>query len=70
VGLLGIAGGNVISKQSDKTLTTEGGNTGESKFYPGFGGTTLGGGLMLDLRFIKLLGQSSTVAAKVRGKRA
>jgi hypothetical protein len=55
-GLLGIVGGNFISKPGDKTLTIPGVGTGQTEFYPGFGGTTLGGGLMLDLRFIDLLG--------------
>lgn len=55
-GVLGVAGGNFISKPSDKTLTVPGVGTGQAEFYPGFGGTTLGGGLMLDLRFIDLLG--------------
>lgn len=55
-GLLGVAGGNFIAKPGDKTLTVPGVGTGQAEFYPGFGGTTLGGGLMLDLRFIDLLG--------------
>lgn len=56
VGLLGVAGGNFISKPGDKTLTVPGVGTGQAEFYPGFGGTTLGGGLMFDARFIDLLG--------------
>lgn len=55
-GLLAIGGGNFISKPGDKKLEVPGFGTAEPEFYPGFGGTTLGGGLMLDARFIDLLG--------------
>ncbi len=52
VGLIGLAGGNFIDKPSDTAI----GGAPSSTFYPGFGGFTGGGGLMFDLRFLKLLG--------------
>jgi hypothetical protein len=54
-GLMGAAGGNFISKPSDVTLQTPAG-TGETSLYPGFGGFTPGGGLMLDARVFGLVG--------------
>jgi hypothetical protein len=57
VGLGGVIGGNFLDKPSEKTLTNAGGQTLPAPdIYPGFAGMTAGGGLMIDARFIKLLG--------------
>jgi len=48
-GLMGVAGGNFQDKPDQRPL-------GVPDVNPGFGGPTIGGGLMLDARFIKLLG--------------
>jgi len=57
VGLGGVIGGNFLDKPSDKTLVMPNGQSVQgSDFYPGFAGMTAGGGLMIDARFISLLG--------------
>ncbi len=57
VGLGGVIGGNFLDKPSDKTLVLPTGQKVQgADFYPGFAGMTAGGGLMLDARFINLLG--------------
>lgn len=61
VGLGGVIGGNFLDKPSDKTLPLPNGQRGETSFYPGFAGMTIGGGLMIDARFIKLLGVEADV---------
>ncbi|MCC6213391.1 MAG: outer membrane beta-barrel protein [Polyangiaceae bacterium] len=56
-GLVGVGGGNFLSKPSDKTLPY--GNTGvrvETDFYPGFAGGTFGGGVAFDLRVLPWFG--------------
>ncbi len=61
-GLGGVIGGNFLDKPSDKTLVaTDGRQVGPYTFYPGFAGMTAGGGLMLDARFINLLGIEADV---------
>lgn len=52
-GLGGVIGGNFLDKPSDKSL---GNGLTAGDVYPGFAGMTAGGGLMLDARFINLLG--------------
>jgi hypothetical protein len=47
-GLIGVAGGNFQDKPDRTGLQPD--------INPGFGGLTIGGGLMLDLRFIELIG--------------
>jgi hypothetical protein len=54
VGLVGAVGGNFLDKP-DRTA-------GEPDIYPGYGGLTIGGGLMLDARFLDgLLGVEADV---------
>jgi len=56
-GLVGVGGGNFLSKPSDRTLPV--GTTGarvETSFYPGFAGSTLGGGAALDARILPWFG--------------
>ena len=48
VGLMGTAGGNFLEKPDRGPLDPD--------VNPGFGGLTIGGGLMLDARFINLVG--------------
>lgn len=52
-GLIGVAGGNFMSKPSDKTW--EGTNYAVD-VYPGFAGGAFGGGLMIDARFYDVVG--------------
>jgi hypothetical protein len=47
-GLIGIAGGNFQDKPDRSNV--------EPDVNPGFGGLTIGGGLLLDVRFMELLG--------------
>ncbi|HEX3593769.1 MAG TPA: outer membrane beta-barrel protein [Polyangiaceae bacterium] len=47
-GLMGIAGGNFQSKPDRSNLDPD--------VNPGFGGLTIGGGLMLDARFLNMIG--------------
>ena len=47
-GLIGIAGGNFQDKPDRAT--------GQPDVNPGFGGLSIGGGLLLDVRFAKLIG--------------
>src|SRR5262249_12553709 len=47
-GLIGIAGGNFQDKPNGQPAGMES--------NPGFGGLTIGGGLLLDVRFMKLVG--------------
>ncbi len=54
-GLMGEFGGNFLNKPDDVS-TNPAGHT-----YPGFGGTSSGGGLMLEGRFIGLLGLEADI---------
>ena len=53
-GLLGVAGGNFQSKPADKTLP---GTPWTVDLHPGFAGTAVGGGLMVDARFYGIIGR-------------
>jgi hypothetical protein len=52
-GLLGVAGGTFTGKPADKTWE---GTAYDADVYPGFAGSALGGGLMIDARFYDVVG--------------
>jgi len=56
VGLLGFLGADFIDKPSDRSVTSPSGASGELDVYPGFGGVTAGGGLMLEGRLLGIFG--------------
>ncbi|MBI5532732.1 MAG: hypothetical protein HY898_08465 [Deltaproteobacteria bacterium] len=55
VGLLAFVGAGFIDKPSNRDAT-KGGGPAHDDFYPGFGGGTYGGGLMLEGRFLGIVG--------------
>jgi opacity protein-like surface antigen len=56
IGPIGAFGGNFLDKPDEKKYPINGQRVEVSPSYPGFGGTTSGFGLALDLRFISFVG--------------